>query len=209
MQTFYLPVPPERWRKDSPDQATLAATSITSGSTRVRWMVPLSSLNLFSGDSLIPSGHGYPACDGRELAAKLTPYPGGENGGPPGSGLRASRRRHLWIEHRCGQKRGCVQGTHFGLRIGPYLGRTGSESACIRETQCLRGRECSSSPTSGTCFPCSGACGPLTVYKSPLWALGGPFLLVAAGLAAPSLCWYSGVAAYSFMAGSAWTCMTC
>ena len=31
--------------------------------------------------------------------------------------------------------------------------------------QCLRGLECSSSPTSGTCFPCSGACEPLSVHK--------------------------------------------
>jgi hypothetical protein len=45
-------------------------------------MGPLSSLNLFSEVSLISSGHGYPGCDGRELAAQLTPYRGGENGGP-------------------------------------------------------------------------------------------------------------------------------
>ena len=46
--------------------------------------------------------------------------------------------------------------------------------------KCLQGRECSSSPTSGTCFPCSGACGPLSVYKSPFMGpCGGPFLLVA------------------------------
>jgi len=31
--------------------------------------------------------------------------------------------------------------------------------------QCLQGRGCSSSPTSGTCFPCSGAYGPLSVDK--------------------------------------------
>jgi hypothetical protein len=37
---------------------------------------------------------------------------------------------------------------------------------------------------------------------------GGPFLLVAAGLAAPCRDLDSGVAAYSFMAGSAWNCMT-
>jgi hypothetical protein len=38
---------------------------------------------------------------------------------------------------------------------------------------------------------------------------GGPFLLVATGLAAPSLGLDSGVAVYSFMAGSAGNCMTC
>jgi hypothetical protein len=75
--------------------------------------------------------------------------------------------------------------------------------------QCLRARECRSSPTSGTYFPCSGACEPLNVYKSPLMGpCGGPFLLVAAGLAATSLGLDSGVAVYSFMAGSAWNCMT-
>jgi hypothetical protein len=38
---------------------------------------------------------------------------------------------------------------------------------------------------------------------------GGPFLLVVSGLAAPSLGLDSSVAAYSFMAGGAWSCMTC
>ena len=31
--------------------------------------------------------------------------------------------------------------------------------------QCLQGLECGSSPTSSTYFPCSGACGPLSVHK--------------------------------------------
>ncbi len=105
----------------------------------------------------------------------------------------------------------CVHCAHFGRRIGSYVGRIGPESACFRGSpQCLRGSECSSSPTSGTCFPCSGACGPLNVYKSPFMGpCRGPFLLVAAGLAAPSLGWDSGVGVYFFMAGGAWTCMTC
>jgi hypothetical protein len=38
---------------------------------------------------------------------------------------------------------------------------------------------------------------------------GGPFLLVVSGLAAPSLGLDSGVVVYSFMAWSAWNCMTC
>ena len=93
-------------------------------------------------------------------------------------------------------------------RTGSGLGRIGDVCGGVAEIQ---GLEPGSSPTSGTCFPCSGACGPLNVYKSPFMGpCGGPFLLVAvAGLAAPSLGLDSGVAAHSFMAGSAWNCMTC
>jgi hypothetical protein len=66
--------------------------------------------------------------------------------------------------------------------FGP--GRSGAGLARLPHvsgtSQCLQGRECSSSPTSGTCFPCSGACEPLNVYKSPLMGpCRGPFLLVA------------------------------
>jgi hypothetical protein len=93
-------------------------------------------------------------------------------------------------------------GTGFGSGRIPHV---------FAEAQCLQGRECSWSPTSGTCFPCSGACGQLSVYKSPLWAPAeAHFLLVTvAGPGAPSLGLDSGVAAYSFMAGSTWNCMTC
>ena len=49
--------------------------------------------------------------------------------------------------------------------FGFGLGRTTVELLWIpyvsAGAQCLPGLECSSSPTSGTCFPCSGACGPL------------------------------------------------
>jgi hypothetical protein len=41
-----------------------------------------------------------------------------------------------------------------------------------------------SSPTSGTCFPCSGACEPLSVHiMFTCWSLWGPFSLVAGGVA--------------------------
>jgi hypothetical protein len=54
----------------------------------------------------------------------------------------------------------------------------------------------------GHVFPCSGACGPLNVYKSPFMGpCGGPFLLVATGLAAPSLGLGSGVAVYFLHGG--------
>jgi hypothetical protein len=69
--------------------------------------------------------------------------------------------------------------------LGFGLGSTGAGSARFPHVsagvQCLRGRECSSSPTSGTCFPCSGACRPLNVYKiSFMGPLRGPFLLAGA-----------------------------
>jgi hypothetical protein len=65
-------------------------------------------------------------------------------------------------------------------------------------------------PPRAQCFPCSGACEPLNVYKSPFMGpCGGPFLLIADALAAPSLGLDSSVAAYFFMTGSAGNCMTC
>ena len=105
-----------------------------------------------------------------------------------------------------------IWGVYKVHTLGFGSGRTGAGSGRIPHVsggaQCLQGRECSSSPTSGTCFPCSGACEPLTVYKSPLWAPAGPIFVVAAVLAAPCLGLDSGVGVYSFMAGSAWNCMT-
>jgi hypothetical protein len=68
-------------------------------------------------------------------------------------------------------------GVYIVQILGLGLGRTGAGLGRIphvsRSSQRLQGLECSSSPTSGTCFPCSGACGPLSVYKSPLWAPAG------------------------------------
>ena len=53
------------------------------------------------------------------------------------------------------------------------LGRIAEDFGGVTEIQRL---EPGSSPTSGTCFPCSGACGPLSVHKlftdGPLWGLG-------------------------------------
>ena len=53
--------------------------------------------------------------------------------------------------------------------LGHGLGRTGAGLGRIpyvwAGAQCLQGPEPGSSPTSGTCFPCSGACKPLSVHK--------------------------------------------
>lgn len=61
------------WRNDFPVHATSAATSITTGSTSVRWTRPLSLLNLFSEVSLISSGHGCAGCAGRSWRPSSRP----------------------------------------------------------------------------------------------------------------------------------------
>ena len=64
-----------------------------------------------------------------------------------------------------GKKEG-VHNVHtlgFGSsRISAGLGRIGEVFRGVAEIQ---GLEPGSSPTSGTCFPCSGACEPLSVHK--------------------------------------------
>jgi len=97
--------------------------------------------------------------------------------------------------------------------LGFGSGRTGVGPGRIPHVsggvQCLQGQERGSSPTSGTCFPCSGACGPLSVYKSPLWApAGGPFLLVAVAVWLSPSVRFSGVAVHLVMVGRVWVCMT-
>ena len=75
----------------------------------------------------------------------------------------------------------------------------------------IQGLEPGSSPTSGTCFPCSGACEPLSVHKLFTYGpLRGPFLLVAVAVAGWLLLLVSGSggAVYSFMARGAASCMT-
>jgi hypothetical protein len=80
-----------------------------------------------------------------------------------------------------------------------------AELADAPHSKCGIERCVGSSPTSGTCFPCSGACGPLNVYKSPFM-----------GPCGAHFCWWrlppfvsrSGVAGYLFMAGRAANCMT-
>ena len=80
-------------------------------------------------------------------------------------------------------KLGCVQGTHFGLRTGSYMRAVQAGFRMFPRESSVGGGEYGSSPTSGTCFPCSGACEPLNVYKSPLMGpYGGPFLSVAVAL---------------------------
>jgi hypothetical protein len=79
---------------------------------------------------------------------------------------------------------GKIGGVDSVHTLGLGLGRTGAGLARIpyvlAGVQYLQGLEPGSSPTSGTRFHCSGACGPLNVYKSPcMGPCGGPFLLVA------------------------------
>jgi hypothetical protein len=130
----------------------------------------------------------------------------------PHTGFFASVRE----PHRC---EWCIklvrkEGVHCVHTLGLRLGHTDAGRSRIGDVfggvADFQGPEPGSSPTSGTCFPCSGACGPLNVYKSPFMVpCGGSFLLVADALAAPSLGSDSGIAAHSFMAGSARNCMTC
>ena len=76
---------------------------------------------------------------------------------------------------------GQFRGVHIVHTSGVGLGRIPHVSAGVL---CLQGLESGSSPTSGTCFPYSGACGPLSVHKLfTCGSLRGPFLLVAAAVA--------------------------
>ena len=69
----------------------------------------------------------------------------------------------LWV---CFVLKRCVDNV---ITFGVGLGRTSAGLArfayVFGSFQCLQGLECGSSPTSGTCFPCSGACEPLSVHK--------------------------------------------
>jgi len=104
------------------------------------------------------------------------------------------------------RQNGCVYSLHTS-GIGP--GRMWVGSGRIRYVSGgARGRECSSSPTSDTWFPCSGACGPLNVYKSPFMGPAGPICVGGGRPGAPCIDFRgSGGAAYSFMAGNAAECM--
>ena len=105
---------------------------------------------------------------------------------------------------------GCVQSTQFRLRIGPYQSRIGPDSACFRGGPVFAGEGMQFESHLGHVFSLfRGLWAAECVQISFMGPCGGPFLLVAAGLAAPSLGLGSGVAAYSFMAGGAWKCMTC
>ncbi|MDQ0618187.1 hypothetical protein QFZ33_002211 [Arthrobacter globiformis] len=73
-------------------------------------------------------------------------------------------------------KRGCGQCPHLGLRIRLYRYRTGPDCGCFWGSGGFSEGAAGSSPTSGTCFPCSGAYEPLSVDK--LFTCGplrGPF----------------------------------
>ena len=99
-----------------------------------------------------------------------------------------SRTLSIWVRLFGEALVGRFGGVDSVHTLGPGLGRTGAGLGRIPYVsvgvQCLQGLEPGSSPTSGTCFPCSGACGPLSVHK--LFTDGplrGPFLLVAVAVA--------------------------
>ncbi|GEM_PF-4281873 len=86
--------------------------------------------------------------------------------------------------HLSGPNRARREGVHNVHTLGFGLGRTGAELGRIADvsgnSQRLQGLEPGSSPTSGTCFPCSGACEPLSVHKLFTYGpLRGLFLLAA------------------------------
>ena len=89
---------------------------------------------------------------------------------------------------------GKKEGVHNVHTLGFGSGRTGAGLGRIAYVSAggryLQGLEPGSSPTSGTCFPCSGACGPLSVHKLfTYWPLRGPFFVGrCCGRVAPFLC---------------------
>jgi hypothetical protein len=93
----------------------------------------------------------------------------------------------VWTVQQSGQNEGVhnVHSLAFRLgRTGAGLGRTAD---VFGGAAVLQRQESGSSPTSGTCFPCSGACEPLSVHKVfTSGPLRGPFLLVAVFLAGGS-----------------------
>jgi hypothetical protein len=127
------------------------------------------------------------------------PCVGARSDPSPGSGACSFRplRNHARTRWNCRtpvvvavvwtvQQSGQYEGVHNVHTLGFGSGRTSAGLArtgyVFGSSQCLQGLESGSSPTSGTCFPCSGACGPLSVHKlftdgSPSWAL---FVLSAA-----------------------------
>jgi hypothetical protein len=91
----------------------------------------------------------------------------------------------LWI----GQEWGCGHCAHFGFGSGRISARSGRVAYVFGSSQGLQGLECSSSPTSGTCFSCSEACEPLSVHiLFTCGPLQGPFsFLAGAGRVVASL----------------------
>ena len=91
---------------------------------------------------------------------------------------------------------GKEEGVHNVHTLGFGSGRTGAGLGRVadifRTAADFQGAEPGSSPTSVTCFPCSGACGPQSVHK--LFTDGprrGPFLLVAVAVAGWLLLWFA------------------
>jgi hypothetical protein len=106
---------------------------------------------------------------------------------------------------------GGVDSVHtFGFGLGRTSVGSGRIPHVSAGAQCLQGLECSSSPTSGTCFPCSGPWGPLSVDKlSTCRPFGGLFCWWTVLLLDGSfLQRFSPVAVYLFMVGRVWDCMT-
>ena len=113
----------------------------------------------------------------------------------------------------------CSELANLGVYIVHILGfgsgriwcRIGPDSACFRGSPVFAGEGMQFESHLGHVFSLfRGLWASECVQISSYGPLRGLFLLVCrAGPAAPSLGLDSGVAAYSFMAGSAWNCMTC
>jgi hypothetical protein len=76
------------------------------------------------------------------------------------------------------EKPPCVQCSHLGLRIGSFGGGIGLDSAGFAGASCLQGRECSSSPTSGTVFPQVKGLFPLWLLTKPPKVLTAAYRLL-------------------------------
>jgi hypothetical protein len=117
-----------------------------------------------------------------------------------------------WTESFQAANWGCVQSTHFGLRIGSYRCRTGPDSLCFRESPLFAGERMQFESHLGHAFPlvgggfCFNVCTKLVVASSDGWcavcglaaavaysgvwvAGSGPWLLGPP----PALCWDYGV----------------
>jgi hypothetical protein len=77
------------------------------------------------------------------------------------SGARAPVEWSSTVDRKEGVHNVHTRGFGSG-RTGAGLARIGDVFAGVAD---LQGLESGSSPTSGTCFPCSGACEPLSVHK--------------------------------------------
>jgi hypothetical protein len=126
-----------------------AACSALTGSANVVSRTP-------TGPGVLVRRRGAVACVCVELSEA------NDGGTSPGTALK-------------GRKRGCGHCPHPGLRIRLYRQRTGPDWGGFRKRGGFSGGAAGSSPTSGTCFPCSGASEPLSVDNCVVKAPSGAF----------------------------------